>query len=107
MSTFEIPALLASPTFWFVVGGAVVAVAALLLIAIWWVARGIEKQAVRALAAAERIRDHTQPIWRLADTVDALEEVHRRVRSIAEKAETLAGAVHGEGGAVPREEEPA
>src|SRR5262249_2851786 len=49
---------------WLAIGGAIVVVAAALLVTIWLTARGIESQARRALVAVERIRTSTQPIWK-------------------------------------------
>src|SRR5262249_7420874 len=53
---------------WLTIGGAIVVVAAVLLVTIWLTARGIEREALRALRAVERIRESTHPIWHLDDT---------------------------------------
>lgn len=94
----------ASWTLWYLVGGAVVAVAALLLIAILLVARGIEREAERALEAARRIQENTGPIPALSGALETLLAIHHRTGAIAEKTEALAGILHGEpGGARNRE----
>lgn len=54
------------------IGAAVVVVAAALLLWILLVARGIEREAQRVLAAARRIDANTRPIWRLADVRECL-----------------------------------
>lgn len=89
---------------WIGVAAAVVLVAAGLLITILITARGILAHAVRALTAAEVIRQATLPIWdlkttnevadRLLDTVSAIE---RDAGALAEALEAHAGA----GGAGP------
>jgi hypothetical protein len=91
-------------TLWFVVGGAVVVVAASLLVAILLVARGIERDAGRALAAAVDVRARTQPIWLLGTALDLSREVRNRVEAIEEKAGALAGTVHGADGGARKEE---
>lgn len=98
-----VPELFGSWTFWYVVGGAVVLVAALLLIAILVVARGIAGEAERALAAARRIEANTGAIPALAGALDLLLDIHDRARGIADKTDALAGIVHGApGGAEAR-----
>lgn len=85
-------------TFWYAVGGAIVAVAAILLIAILVVARGIEKEAERALGALREIETNTRILWHLGPAREAMERIRRAADSIAGKVEALAGAVHGESG---------
>lgn len=85
-------------TFWYAVGGAIVLIAAVLLIAILVVARGIELEARRVLAAAARIEVQTRSIWQLADARELVERIRDAAERIADKVEGLAGAVHGETG---------
>lgn len=92
---FEVPELFTSWGFWYLVGGAIVLLAATLLIAIIVVARGILREASRALSALETIEQNVQPIWDLATALERLESIHRVARSIADKVEMLAGAVVG------------
>lgn len=101
--------LFTSWTFWFVVAGALVVVAATLLIAILLVARGIEKEASRALAAGARIKTNTDALFALGAARDALEDLRGQVLSVEAKTALLAGAVHGEaagGGATTPEPQP-
>lgn len=67
---------------WWAIGAAVVLIAAGLLIWILLVARGIEKQAVRAREAARRLKVATDPAWTLIGAVHALEDVRSSVESI-------------------------
>ncbi|MDX1623040.1 MAG: hypothetical protein R3199_03575 [Gemmatimonadota bacterium] len=85
-------------TFWYAVGGAIVAIAAILLIAILVVARGIEREAERALAAVREIEANTRVLWQLGPAREAMERIRWASESIADKVEALAGAVHGETG---------
>lgn len=94
-----IPQVLTSWVLWYAVGGALVAVAAGLLIAIVVVARGIEKEAGRALAAARRIEANTQVIWALAGADEALQEIRGAAEAIAAKGGILLAALHGGSGA--------
>ena len=55
--------LWASWRLWMGVATVVILIAATLLIIIWRTARGIHTEALRALRAAERIRESTMPIW--------------------------------------------
>ena len=55
---------------WMALATVIILVAATLLIVIWRTARGIHTEAVRALHAAERIRESTMPIWALETTND-------------------------------------
>lgn len=84
--------------FWFTVGAVVVVVAAGLLITILLVARGIEKEARRALDAARRIEENTLPIWALGGARDTLKAIRSHVESVEGKAGILARTVHGTGG---------
>lgn len=66
---------------WWAVGGAVVLLAALLLLWILLAARGIEREARRALAAARHIEANTRPVWRLADARAALDAARDHVEA--------------------------
>lgn len=92
----EIPALFTSWTFWYVVAAAIVLIAAALLIAILLVARGIEKEASRALAAGARIKENTDALFLLGSARDALETLRSHALAIEAKGAHLAGAVHDE-----------
>lgn len=80
---------------WMAVAGAVIAIAAGLLITIWLTARGIHAEAVRALRAAEAIRRNTLPIWELQNTNTVAGQMLETVRAIEAKGGALAGAVSG------------
>ncbi len=71
------------------VGGVVVAVAALLL-AIIATARSISSHAQQALAVAQEIVDNTQAIWKLEDTNAVTEDLLQRARSIEQHATHVA-----------------
>ena len=87
---------------WMLVAGLVVVIAASLLVTIWLTARSIHAHAVRALKAAERIRQNTLPIWelqttnevagRLLETVQAIEAKGGALVHALSRAETTAGA---------------
>ncbi len=87
--------LLVGWRFWFVVAGAVVAVAAALLIAILLTARGIEREAARALAAARRIEANTRVIPALEGALELVRAIGGHVASAENKTHALADAVHG------------
>ena len=53
---------------WMGLAVVIILVAAVLLIMIWRTARGIHAEALRALRAAEQIRESTNPIWALKTT---------------------------------------
>lgn len=91
-----IPDLFVSWGFWYAVGAALVVVAALLLIGILLVARGIESEAERALAAGARIQDHTKALFALAGARDQVAAIQRAVRSTTLKTAGLAAAVESE-----------
>jgi Tfp pilus assembly protein PilN len=78
---------------WMLVGGAVVLVAAALLVTIWLTARSIADQAGRALRAAEGIRDNTRAIWELQTTNEVAEQLRDTVRGIETKATKLVEAL--------------
>lgn len=78
---------------WMAVAGAIVLVAAGLLITIWLTARSILAHAGRALAAAEKIRENTQPIWALQTTNEVAEGLLAAVEGIEAKASALVVAL--------------
>lgn len=84
---------------WLGVAAAIIVVAAVLLILIWRTARGIHAEAVRALRAAERIRESTMPIWALATTNEVAGELLTTVQQIEAKGAALAGALESHAGA--------
>lgn len=102
----ELPALFTSWTFWYVVAGTVTLIAATLLITILLVARGIEKEAERALAAGARIKENTDALFLLGGARDALRRLRRHAMAIEAKGAYLAEAVHDEaaGGAAEERE---
>lgn len=96
------PELFLSWGFWFAVGAGLVAVAAALLITILLTARGIEKEAARALEACRQVEANTDAVWDLDGARDTLEDVRGHVDSLETVTGRLAGALHGEeGGARP------
>ena len=101
--TLNVPTLFLDWSFWYVVGVAVVLIAATLLIAILLVARSIAGHAGRALAAGARIEENTRAIWALQGALEGLETIRERAAGVEEKAAFLADAVHGAAGA-PRTE---
>lgn len=92
------PEVFTSWAFWYWIGGAVVALAAILLIAILAVAASIGREAERALAAARRIEENTAALRELSGALESVEAIHAGARAVAEKTAALAGAVHGAGG---------
>ena len=78
---------------WMLVGGAVVLMAAALLVTIWLTARSIAAHAARALRAAEGIRDNTRAIWELQTTNEVAGQLLATVRSIESHGTALAGAL--------------
>lgn len=90
------PEIFTSWTFWYVVGTAIVLIAASLLMGIVLVARGILSEAERALAAGKRIETNTDSIWTLDVALGMLASIRDRTEAIADKVEHLAGAVHEE-----------
>lgn len=91
------PEIFLSWGFWFAVGAAIVVIAATVVIAILLVARGIEREAARALAAAREVETVTQPLWALAGALAKLETVLHRAVAIAGKTGMLADAVESAG----------
>ena len=84
---------------WMVVATVVILIAATLLIAIWRTARGIYVEALRALAAAERIRENTNPIWALQTTNEVATKMLDTVQHIEQNGGALAGALESHAGA--------
>jgi len=84
---------------WMMVAVAVILIAATLMVTIWLVARGILAHAVRALKAAGRIREQTQPIWELQTSNEVAEELLATVRSLEAKGGKLAAALESHAGA--------
>ena len=87
------PELWAAWRLWMLVGGAVVLVAAALLVTIWLTARSIAAHATRALRAVEAIRDSTRAIWALEATNEVAERLRDTVRDIETKAAKLVDAL--------------
>ncbi len=84
---------------WMIVATVIVLVAATLLIIIWRTARGIHAEALRALAAAEKIRTNTNPIWALETTNDVATSMLQTVQHIEQNGGALAGALESHAGA--------
>ena len=87
---------------WMAVATAIILVAAALLITIWLTARSIRQHALRALAAAEQIRQNTLPIWELqasneaaAELLETVQQIERKGAALAEALESHAGAGRG------------
>ena len=91
--------LWASWQLWMGVATLVILIAAVLLIIIWRTARGIHAEAVRALEAAERIRESTMPIWALETTNEVAGEMLATVQQIEAKGGALAAALESHAGA--------
>lgn len=89
-------ALWASWQLWMGVAALVVVIAAALLIGILVTARRILAEAERALAAAEEIRRHTEPIWQLQDTNAVATRILASVQNIEAKGGALVAALEGE-----------
>lgn len=94
------PDLWAAWRLWMVVATLIVLVAASLLVAIWLTARSILRHAVRALAAAEHIRQNTLPIWQLQTSNEVAAQLLTTVRAIESKGGALTDALQGH--AAPR-----
>jgi len=84
---------------WMVLAVVIIVVAAVLLIMIWRTARGIHAEALRALAAADRIRESTNPIWALETTNDVAEKMLETVQHIEQNGGALAAALESHAGA--------
>jgi hypothetical protein len=83
---------------WMMVAAAVIVIAAALLVTIWLAARAIHRHALRALAAAERIRESTLPVWELQTSNEVAAELRETVRSIERKGALLAEALESHAG---------
>jgi hypothetical protein len=64
---------------WWALGGAAVLLAAALLGWILVAARGIEREARRALAAARSVKERTGPFWSLSSAREALDTARDHV----------------------------
>ena len=80
---------------WLAIGGAIVVIAASLLVTIWLTARGIEREARRALVAVERIRTFTQPIWALDSTNQVADDLLAAARDLEAHGAMIASALGG------------
>lgn len=84
---------------WMVLAVVIILVAAVLLIAIWQTARGIMTEALRALAAAEKIKANTDPIWALKTTNEVATTMLATVQHIEQNGGALAAALESHAGA--------
>jgi len=84
---------------WLMVAVAIILIAAALLITIWLTARSILAHAVRALAAADKIRGYTDPVWALDTTNEVALGLLETVQSIEAKGGKLAEALESHAGA--------
>ena len=84
---------------WMGLATVIILVAAVLLIMIWRTARGIYAEALRALAAAQQIRDNTQPIWALKTTNEVAATMLATVQHIEKNGGALAAALESHAGA--------
>ena len=84
---------------WMALAVVIILVAAVLLIMIWRTARGIFAEALRALAAAEKIRDNTSPIWALQTTNEVAGTMLATVQHIETNGGALAAALESHAGA--------
>ena len=80
---------------WMAVAVVIVLVAAGLLILIWITARGVQREALRTLAAVEAIRKNTQSIWALDTTNDVASQIAATVEAIQAKGGALVEALGG------------
>ena len=78
---------------WMGVATVVVLIAATLLIVIWMTARGIHREALRALNAAGKIQTNTAPIWALATTNEVGGQLLVTVQHIEAAGGALAAAL--------------
>ena len=84
---------------WMTLAAVIILVAAVLLIMIWRAARGIYSEALRALRAAEQIRESTNPIWALDTTNQVAGQMLATVRHIEKNGGALAAALESHAGA--------
>lgn len=80
---------------WMAVAVVIVLVAAGLLVLIWMTARGIRREALRALAAVEAIHKNTDSIWALQATNDVASQIADTVEAIQAKGGALVTALGG------------
>lgn len=79
--------------FGFIIGGAIVLVVALLLIAILLVARNIRHLATEALSVAGEIESATKPIWNIGAANGIIKEIAVAARSIESRVKSVAAAL--------------
>ncbi len=84
---------------WMIVAVVIILAAATLLIMIWRTARGIYAEALRALAAAEKIRESTTSIWALKTTNEVAGTMLATVQHIEANGGALAAALESHAGA--------
>ncbi len=84
---------------WMALAVVVILIAAVLLVTIWLTARSILAHARRALAAAEKIRESTMPIWALQTTNEVAGGLLETVQSIEAKGGALVAALESHAGA--------
>ncbi|CAN5449561.1 hypothetical protein BH24GEM3_BH24GEM3_20480 [soil metagenome] len=84
---------------WMAVAAVIILIAAALLVTIWLTARGILAHAVRALHAAEAIRQNTLPIWELQTSNEVAGGLLETVQSIEAKGAALVEALESHAGA--------
>jgi hypothetical protein len=84
---------------WMALAAVIIVVAAVLLIMIWRTARGIYAEALRALRAAEQIRESTNPIWALDTTNQVAGQMLATVQHIEKNGGALAAALESHAGA--------
>ncbi|MGI9180403.1 MAG: hypothetical protein ACR2H9_07890 [Longimicrobiaceae bacterium] len=87
---------------WMAVAAVIILIAAALLVTIWLTARGILAHAVRALHAAEAIRQNTLPIWELQTSNEVAGGLLETVQSIEAKGAALVEALESHAGASGR-----
>lgn len=87
--------LIASWTFWVIVGGVIVLAAAVLLLVVLWAARRIKGLAETALPVVETIRENTQVIWELERTNRTARTLHMTAESILDNAGAIAQKLGG------------
>ena len=80
-------------SFGFVLGGAIVLVVAILLIAILSVARNIRRLAGEALSVAGEIENATKPIWNISAANGIVSEVAITAKSIESRLTAIAAAL--------------
>jgi hypothetical protein len=80
-------------SFGFILGGAIVLVVAILLIAILLVARNIRRLAGEALSVAGEIENATKPIWNISAANGIVSEVAITAKSIESRLTAIAAAL--------------